>query len=90
MKKIFVLLLLALMGTAAACGSSGSSGQTDVPVIPTDPVIAVVNPSEAKVGEEIQIAGTGFGDAQGSSTVGIRTLCENSIKQKTTKGDSYA
>jgi len=45
----------------------------------TDPVIISVNPAEAKVGDQIQIAGTGFGSAQGSSNVGINGVQASSI-----------
>jgi hypothetical protein len=79
MKNIFVLSLLVLMSAAAGCGSSGSSGPVDVPEIPTNPVITSVNPSEAKAGDQIEIAGSGFGGAQGSSSVSINGVHASSI-----------
>jgi len=67
---MFVVFALAASMTLQGCGSSGSAGATG-PAGPASLIIASVNPTEVKEGEQLRITGVGFGSTQGTSSITI-------------------
>lgn len=60
-------VLLLVVGTVLvpACGGGSGGGSAGV----AGPVVAGVNPAQACIGDEVELAGSGFGTVQGSNTV---------------------